>query len=459
MNIVKKEAFRAKRLAREEFSDIENIFSRLLRGDFSGNTGQAIKNSGWQLSATFIAKIGSLAFTWIILMRMLSQELFGLYSLALSTILIFAGFTDLGIGSAIVRYIAKKKEKSRGHIIYLIKLKTILTIVVSLILIIFSKAIANYYGKPIFIALMAGVIYIFSTNLLGFIEGIYKAEENFKKPFFKEVIFQVLRLILVPITIVIFFSISEDIAVAKILIAVSIGYLLSTIFMLVGMKRYSGKKLTKSEKGEVNNFILPLSATVLSGVFFGYIDTVMLGRFVPSEFIAYYQAAFPLITSAMVLISFSIVLFPMFSRMKDAQLERGFRKSILITALMGIFAVVIAVLIAPYLIQFMNFVVDKNYNPSINILKILSIILFTDPLIGIYTSYYTSQGRTMKIAKSVIASTIVNISLNLLFIIILIPHGPERVVLGVAIATSLSRIVYLLILSFGRNKVPKSKNK
>ena len=59
---------------------------------FVGYTGLALKNSTYKFLNTAIAKGGSLIFT-IIVARLLLPELFGLYSLALSTIIIFASFS------------------------------------------------------------------------------------------------------------------------------------------------------------------------------------------------------------------------------------------------------------------------------------------------------------------------------------------------------------------------------
>ena len=73
-------------------NQIKGIFSRIRRRDFSGNSGQAIKNSTFQLATNLVAKIGSLFFT-IIIARLLMPELFGLYSLALATILMFSAIS------------------------------------------------------------------------------------------------------------------------------------------------------------------------------------------------------------------------------------------------------------------------------------------------------------------------------------------------------------------------------
>ncbi|MDH3324681.1 MAG: oligosaccharide flippase family protein, partial [Candidatus Peregrinibacteria bacterium] len=86
-------------IMREEVRDLKGIFGRIKNRDFRGNEGRVIKNSSWQIATTLVAKMGSLLFT-IIIARLMLPEVYGLYGLALSTILLMAIFSDFGIGSA-----------------------------------------------------------------------------------------------------------------------------------------------------------------------------------------------------------------------------------------------------------------------------------------------------------------------------------------------------------------------
>ena len=151
---------KAKNYAKEEKKDVKDIWRRIRKRDFSGNTGLAVKNSVYQFSTNIVAKIGSLIFT-IIIARLLMPELFGLYSLALATIGLFVAFSDLGVGKTLIRFLSielsKKKPNTKGYYDYLIKIKFFITLIVSLVLISLSYWIASiYYYKPIFLALLAG---------------------------------------------------------------------------------------------------------------------------------------------------------------------------------------------------------------------------------------------------------------------------------------------------------------
>ena len=85
-----------KNVFKEEKNDFKEVLRRVKNRDFSGNTGLAIKNSIYQISTNSFSKIAALIFT-IIVARLLMPELFGLYSLALSTILLFSAVSNIGI--------------------------------------------------------------------------------------------------------------------------------------------------------------------------------------------------------------------------------------------------------------------------------------------------------------------------------------------------------------------------
>jgi len=438
------------------------VFRIILKRDFKSYTGMAIKNSTYTFLTTFISKAGSLLFT-IILARLLMPELFGLYSLALSTILLFVGFSDLGIQPALIRFISNflgknKQEKAKTYFLYLVKLKICLIFVVSVVLLLSSKFIAqNYYHKPLFLALVAGSLYIILISLVSFIETVFQASNKFKYPFFKELFFQLTRLIFVPIAIIIslIYSLSQEKSLFLIIFALVLAYFLTLIFFFFLAKRKisffksKGKRITSQEKKSINWFILPLCATTLSGVFFGYIDMVMLGRFVLSEFIGHYRIAFSLIGSAVPLISFSVVLFPIFSRIKGKRLKRALKKSIKVTLFLSLLSIVATLLLAPLAVKL---VFGQEYAPAIPLLRLLSLLLICLPLSAIYWSYLVSKGKTKTASWLLISSTIINIVLNYLMITWLITYSQFMAVIGAAIATVVSRYFYLFGLMFFSRK-------
>jgi O-antigen/teichoic acid export membrane protein len=444
----------------QEKNDFKEIWRRIRKKDFSGNSGQAIKNSAYQFATSFVSKIGSLIFT-IILARLLLPELFGLYSLALSVILIFAVFSELGIGSALVKYfsneIGKGDEKlARAYLIYFKKIKIFFTLISIILLGIFANIIANIiYQKPILLALLAGIFYILSIEILSFLESFFQASNNFKKIFHKEILLQILRVSFVSIAILwsLKYSINQEMTLMIVILALASSFSFSLVFLLLNIKKktfVSEKKLSKEQKKNVKQFILSTSVIALSGIFFSYIDKIMLGYFVEAEFIGYYTAAVSFIGALSPLIGFSsIALLPLFSKLKGSSLEKGFKKSLRITFLISIPIFLGTLLFSSTIIKI---IYGNDYLLSVNILKLLSILIFTIPLIAFYNSYLLSQDKLNIINRFLILSTLANVILNYILISYLLKYGQIYAVYGAAIATIISQFVYLFgLLSKRKN--------
>jgi O-antigen/teichoic acid export membrane protein len=436
----------------ENIQTTSNIINRVIHRDFSGNSGIAIRNSTYLFMTNVVAKFGSLFFTIILAKFLLPIETFGLYSLALSTILLFSVFSDLGVSSAIIRYVSKYENNSKGYIKYLLKLKLSLILFSSFLLLSLSYFVANfYYRKPIFLALIMGLFYLFTIGFLTFISSIFQARNNFKHLFFKEILFQVLRIVIVPITILLLFAYSASIVIACIILTLSFCHLVAFLFLYLKSEKSTGEDISTTQKKEINQFILPLTITALSGFFFGSIDMVMLGRFVEAVNIAHYQAAISLLSSGIIIISFGSVLLPIFSRLKQKSLNSGMKKSILLTIPLSIAGAIFTIIIAPFVIPL---VYNSDYLPSILILQSFAILFLIEPLIVIYTNYYLALGKSYFISKVLIVSTAINIVLNYILIKSFLGiYGIEIAVFGAVIATIISKVFYLSLFIIGKKYV------
>ena len=450
---------------KDEVKDTKEIITRFKNKDFSGNEGRAIKNSSWQIATTLTAKIGSLIFT-IIIARLMLPELYGLYGLALSTILFMGIFSDFGISAALMTFVSrtidKNPSKAKGYFYYLTKYKVSLVIFSSIILIFSAKWLAGtYYHKPIYYALLAGAIYLPMTIFSGYLNSIFTAKNNFRPQFIREIIVQGFRLIIVPILIIYFLAnvSSVEFYLLWIFIALSLCYFIGGAYLLVITKlshpfnKTKSQRLNPKEKSELIKFILPLSITAFSGVFFGIVDQIMLGHYVESQFLGFYQAAFNLIAAASVIIAFSsAAVFPIFARLKGKSLERGFKKTRNATLLISITAAVFTFTLAPFIIKI---IYGTEYLTAINYLKILALLLLSFPLISLYTTYYMSQKRTKIISILLIFSTVLNVILNYFLINLGLQYSMSYAVIGACVATIISRYVYLGGLILFRKKLNK----
>ncbi|MBT3643112.1 oligosaccharide flippase family protein [archaeon] len=442
--------------------DLNNVFLRFRKKDFSGNQGALIKNSTWNLISIFGGKVGSFIFT-IVLARMLMPELFGLYSLALSTILFFTIFSELGIGTSMLTYVSKSlgkndPKKAKSYYNYLLKYKLYLVLFSVLLLAILSNFIANsYYDKPIFYALLSGIIFLPAISLQSYLSSAFHAENNYKYTAYKEILFQVIRLILIPLSILYVLRFSVSIIILWIILLTAISHLIVLFFLKISSNREIKflrekypRELNSAEKNDLRKFILPLSLLAFSGLFFGYIDTIMLGHYVEGTYLGYYGAAFSLLGSAAAILGFFPgALLPIFSRMGGKSLKKTFRKTRNWLILISISASVFTFVTSKYILM----IYGAEYFPAVNILRILSILLIILPLANIYDTYLISRKRTKVIAALLIFSTTINIFLNWFFITRGLKIGMMEAILGAAIATIISRVIYLIGIMFAKKRV------
>jgi len=438
------------------------MFQKIKKRDFSGNSGLAIKNSSYFFSSNFIGKIGSLIFT-IIIARLLMPELFGLYSLTLATIILFATISELGTSKCIIKFVSnaitnKKRGKAKTYFLYFAKIKVFLLFLASFMLIVLAKYLAtNYYNKPIYLALLAGSFYIIITGFIGLFETALQSINKFKPSLWKESIFQILRIILIPFLII--YVIKHNFSNEKILFSIITGltmiYFFISIILFFIMKKEANflknKKvnLTKEEEKYSKRFFIFIMASILSGVFLGYIDIFMLGHFVEANFIGFYQAAFSIIGAIYPLIPFSFVLFPIFNKLKGKRLNEGFGKSLKIIMFFSFLFFIGVFIFAPLIIKI---IFGNNYLSSIMILRILSCLIFITPITALYMDYFYVIGRPKLITILLITTTILDIFLNYFLITWLLNYSQIMAIIGAGIATILSKIILLICLILFKKK-------
>lgn len=439
------------------------LINQFARRDFQGYTGLAMKNSGYQFATTLVSKVGSIIFT-IILARILMPELFGLYSLALATIIMVSSFFELGIPTVMIQKVSKslsKKEnsKAKAYFKYLLKVKIIFVFISIIFILLASSFLANdYYNKPIFLALLAGAFYILSTGFIGFFTSLLQSINNFKVIFYQEFLLQVLRIIATPLITLYALKnfLSGDLTLFFIIISLAVANLISLLFLLlisskkIDFLKSKSEKLKEREKKETNRFLILISTTALSGMFFSYIDIFMLGHFVSGEFIGYYQAALSIIGSIFPLIPLAAVLFPIFSRIEGDQLERGFKKSLYITALISVALFILLFLLSPFLIKI---IFGDEYLLAVPLLRILSLLMIITPSITIYYNYFIAIGKPGITTKSLIISTLLNIVLNYFLISYFLNYSQFYAVIGASIGTIISRYFYFFVLLISKRRL------
>jgi len=410
----------------------------------------AVKNSSYNLAHGLILKFGGLIFT-ILIARLLLPELFGIYALALSIVTIFLTFTNLGVNETFLRYVSdalgkKDKNKARGYLRYLLKIKTVFLVLVILIILLFSKFLSyDIYNKPLlFYPLIFSCLFIIAESFKNFIGQLFLATKNLKPLPLLGLLHQTAK---ISFSILAILILSLEFKVVGLFLALALaGFIHLFLYILVLYKKdktlFIGKK-ESIDKKTINNYLKFMGIASLSLVFFGSVDILMLGKFVEASYLGYYRAALSLIITIASLFSLSGILLPIFTQIHKKRFERGFQKTFRYLMIIAIPAIVGILFIGKYLIFA---VYGKEYLLAVSSLYSLSILIITMPLITLYTTIFQSKEKSKIIAKSVFVALIINVFLNYILIKYFLQFSQEYAIIGAGISTVVSRVFLLGIL-------------
>ena len=422
-----------------------------------------IRNSFWAFASSLISRAGALVFT-IILARFLQPERFGIYSLVLSTAMIFYTFADLGINSAMIRYVShaicKDRRKVYSYYRYLFKLKFLLTILVSALLLILAYPLAFYVFKnpESFLPFLAASVYIFIMSLDSFYTSMFYIVEKVKYISFRESLSQIIRILL---ALAVFYFIAASYQVVGIFASLALMSLLMLLFALYYIKKFIPEIFTKPkeeieiDKLKLLRFVSYLTIAGISGTLFSYVDSVMLGIFLKAEFIGYYRAAFSLVNGVMAfIVAPTAILLPFFTKLSKIKtqylLENIFRYSIII-AIPASFGLM---LLGKYFIRFFY---SYAYLPAALPLYFLSLLIIPAVYTSVLFYLFSAKEKPQIYAKIIVITSIINIILNFIFIKSLAPISAIWATTGAGIATLISWCAYLVLAVYFAKKELKIK--
>jgi O-antigen/teichoic acid export membrane protein len=415
----------------------------------------AVKGSIYGEICLFISKFGGLIFT-IIIARTLLPELFGVYSLVLSIVTIFMVFTNLGLDDTFLRYFSKSlgknnKKESRGYLNYIIKIKFSLGLFSIILLLITSKFLAySIYKNPLlFYPLLFSCLFILSESMRTFFVNIFTAKKDFKTPILFTFSLQILNILLSVFAVLL---LTNSFKISGIFIAFFISSFFTLILMLYILIKKDKELLIgerkRINKSKLNSYWKFMILSSISLVFFGSIDTLMLGRFVASEYLGYYRIALSLVITIASLFSLSGIFLPIFTQISGKRFNRGFHKTLRYILILSIPATAGIIFIAKYLIKA---IYGNEYLIGATPLYFLSFLIITTPLIGLYSIIFQSKEKPKIVSNSMVVSLFVNILLNI-FVIFLFKDNPLFMIAGVGLVTSFSRILLLVLLVFKAKK-------
>jgi len=411
-----------------------------------------IKDSFWSFISRTINRIGALIFT-IILARFLMPEGYGIYSIVFSTAMIFCTFADLGINSTLSRYLSsalvKDRKKIPSYHWYLLKIKFVFSLIISILLLILSYPLSFYVFKnsDLFLPFIIASFYIFVLSFEGFYIEVFYSLEKINYVSFKQSVNQVLRIVL---ALLVFYFISSSyhiIGIFAALIITSIFVLFLTLFYLKKLiPSLYHKPKEKIDKKRVKRFAGFLIIASISGIFFLYVDSIIIGIFLLPEYVGYYRAAFSLIFGAASFVAFlEPMLIPIFTKLRKIQTQ-----NVLDKLLRYVFIIAIPISFGLLVLgkYFLTFLFGASYFKGALPMMFLSFLILPLVSAGFFSSLFSAKEKPKFLAQLMVSITIINIFLDLLFIKLFLLISPIWAITGVALATLISWIFYFIASTY-----------
>lgn len=392
------------------------------------------KNTFYNVSALILGNVSGLFLT-IFLARILKPEQFGIYSLALSIAMLATSLSSLGIDRTVVRYTAyyvgiNDIESVRGCLRHFMKIRVILSIIVSSLLIILSKALAEFFGDSrLTIPFVISGFIVFFYSLVCFLDAFFKGLQRFEYSFLRQVVYEASRWVFVIPLATMYLAVGALIGFS---IAFAVAFtLLLVIFIFKYFYFISGNSKPVSSK--VNIFIGYMTIASLSGLMYAYVDTIMIGYFLTPTDVGFYRAAYTIVFALVGLISsLSSVLFPTFTQMTVDEINKALNKLIKYSAMLTFPLSFVLYFLAEKIVLL---IYGVNYLPAVDVMHILAFILIVSSFDYLYSIFSAKEVPEITATLNVFGM-LLNILLNY---ILIIKFG----IVGAAMATVLSRFIVL----------------
>ncbi len=412
----------------------------MIRRDSDEIKDQLIKNSFWNFINSLINRFGSFILV-ILISKILMPEGFGRYSLALSVALFFITFSDMGVNQTLIRYVSfgihKKSGESSSYLKYLLKIKFLLTVLFSLLMLILSYPLSVYmfHDTELFIPLLVLSFYVFIVSLTGFFESLFFLKKNVKYISAKETVLLILKLIAVIFIGYVTYS-QRLVLIFLSFFVFSIGVFLFDFYLSKHFYPYLFSRYEKEiDKKEIRKFIFSLNIQNISLTILSQATIIILGIFLSKDYIGYYNSSLILVTSIANLFMFSSVLLPILTKMNENDFPNFIKKifNLIMTVLLPIsFGLA---LLSRY---FIFFIYGENYLAASTSLAILAFLIPFMSGVDLALASFLARNKQKKFSILMFSSTILLIASNYLFITLLLSFSPESVLVGVSWANLLT---------------------
>ncbi|MBQ6220423.1 MAG: flippase [Methanosphaera sp.] len=412
------------------------------------------------LKNSFILLIGNLLFrvggyvNRLLMSRMLGPEGYGLYGLTLPFQGIFQILSAGGLPPAISKYVAEynaKDEKAltRQVIYTATKFMVLMAILLGIILLFSSDFIANnIFHKPLVVWPLRAVSLITPFSVVvgamrGAFQGVYKNEYTVYNRMAEQ---------LATIVFACVFVYCGLYAMGAVL-GSAFGFIVSAITAVLLYKKYispmfySEDSLNLNLKEELKLlwmlicFAVPVAITALSEMAIYDVGTLIIGIYMLSTDVGYYNAADPISRIPLVIsLSISTVLLPATAEayvLKDQKLLQEYIVDCLRYCILSVLP--LCVLISMFSTPIINLLFGSVYTPGSGVLSILVIGMSFYSIYMISSSILQGTGNPRLPMYILLGGTALNIILNALFV-------NAMGIIGAAIATTITTCILMIII-------------
>lgn len=407
------------------------------------------------------SKIGGLIFI-ILIARFLLPEKFGIYNLVIAITMIILTFTNFGTNQTLLKYVSESlgkgdSKKATAYYRFILKIKVLFAIISFFLLLFLAYPLSFFiFRKPdLFIPLLVASFYLLVLFFQTFYEALFYVFGNVKFLTIKEAILQFSKIFFV---MVFFLFLGKTVSLT--IFSLILSYLIVLLILVYYLKKNNGFIFEKTDKvvdkKQVVKFVKYVIFSSISLTIFSAVDTVVLGAFVTLNYLGYYSAAILIIFGFVTMLSFSNLLLPIFTNMKDKDLSSAFNRVLRYLSIISIPIIFGVFVLGSYLLRV---VYGYGYLEATLPLIVLSLLIFETPITGNLKALLFAKEKQKAVAKIVFFAVILNIVLNLAFIIYLLRISEVLAITGAAAATVISRafILFSLII-LSRKKLNLSLN-
>jgi O-antigen/teichoic acid export membrane protein len=408
---------------------------------FMSTARRIAKNTSLMLTSQIITYILGFFIT-LYTARYLGVGNFGILSLALSLTGIFVIFTDLGLGTLIVREVARDKSVADKYISNIALMKILLTIF-TLGLTVLTVNILGYNDT------VKNVIYIITYSIMigtfiGFLAAIFQANEKMFQISISNILTSVTMLISTFIGI--YYGLNLNFfasiyLISNILIFIYIFSMYIRTFSLPQIQ--IDLTLWKPTLKEA----WPFGITSISAMLYTYIDSIMLSVIQGTEAVGVYSAAYRIMLVMLFIPNaVNLAIFPVMSQYYESSKdslrivhERYFKYMILLGVPIGAGTTILAS-------KIILLIFGQGFTQSVIVLQILIWTIVLTFAGASFVQLLQSTNKQIVITKISGICVVINIVINLLLI-------PKYSYIGASFATLLTEIILVGYIIFASYKL------